>query len=55
MLHSNGYIGHGSASLDPMSEEWEMDECHYVIDSHHFGNTLLQKDVIVCDDISFSQ
>lgn len=55
MPHSNGSIGHGSASLDPVSEEWEMDECHYVIDSRHFGNTLLQKDVVVCDDISFGQ
>lgn len=55
MPHSNGSIGHGSGSLDPVSEEWEMDECHYVIDSRHFGNTLLQKDVVVCDDISFGQ
>ena len=53
--HSNGTIGHGSASIDPVSGEWEMDECHYVIDSRHFGNTFLQKDVVVCDDISFGQ
>lgn len=55
MPHPNGSIRHGSTSLDPVSEEWEMDECHYVIDSRHFGNTLSQKDVVVCDDMSFGQ
>ncbi|XP_057980671.1 histone-lysine N-methyltransferase SUVR5 [Malania oleifera] len=38
-----------------MNEDWEMDECHYVIDSRHFAQNCGQKTVILCGDISFGK
>ncbi|XP_028058530.1 histone-lysine N-methyltransferase SUVR5-like isoform X2 [Camellia sinensis] len=38
---------------DPVNNEWEMDECHHVIDSRHFKQNSMQKTFILCDDISF--
>ncbi|GMP28218.1 hypothetical protein CsSME_00003856 [Camellia sinensis var. sinensis] len=40
---------------DPMNNEWEMDECHCVIDSRHFKRSSMLKTFILCDDISFGQ
>ncbi|XP_074309121.1 histone-lysine N-methyltransferase SUVR5-like isoform X2 [Silene latifolia] len=37
------------------TDECEMDECHYVIDSRHFKNKHFQTTIILCDDISFGQ
>ncbi|GFY86549.1 histone-lysine N-methyltransferase SUVR5 [Actinidia rufa] len=38
---------------DPVNHEWQMDECHFVIDSRHFKQNSLQKTFILCDDLSF--
>lgn len=38
-----------------LSSEWTMDECHCVIDSRHFSMDLSEKNIILCDDISFGQ
>ncbi|KAK4393383.1 Histone-lysine N-methyltransferase SUVR5 [Sesamum angolense] len=38
-----------------MNSEWTMDECHCVIDSRHFSMDLSEKNIILCDDISFGQ
>ncbi|KAH6774682.1 hypothetical protein C2S51_013086 [Perilla frutescens var. frutescens] len=38
-----------------LSSEWTMDECHCVIDSRHFSTDLSEKNIILCDDISFGQ
>ncbi|XP_031270722.1 histone-lysine N-methyltransferase SUVR5 isoform X6 [Pistacia vera] len=40
---------------EQMNDEWEVDECHYIIDSYHLGQRPLHKDTILCDDISFGQ
>ncbi|GFZ18629.1 histone-lysine N-methyltransferase SUVR5 [Actinidia rufa] len=38
---------------DPVNHEWQIDECHFVIDSWHFKQNSLQKTFILCDDLSF--
>ncbi|KAK6154892.1 hypothetical protein DH2020_009140 [Rehmannia glutinosa] len=38
-----------------MTSEWTMDECHCVIDSRHFSMDLSERNIILCDDISFDQ
>ncbi|XP_027151736.1 histone-lysine N-methyltransferase SUVR5 isoform X1 [Coffea eugenioides] len=40
--------------LNPVSSEWTMDECHYVIDSRHFNQDSAER-IILCDDISFGK
>ncbi|KAL3525757.1 hypothetical protein ACH5RR_014129 [Cinchona calisaya] len=40
--------------LDPVSSEWSMDECHYVIDSRHFNQDSAER-IVLCDDISFGK
>lgn len=51
---SDGFVGYRSAHpSDPVSEEWEMDECHYIIDSSHFRQKHMEKVSVLCDDISF--
>ncbi|KAK9749926.1 hypothetical protein RND81_02G160000 [Saponaria officinalis] len=44
-----------SSSSISQSDEFEMDECHYVIDSRHFKWKHLQTIFILSDDISFGQ
>ncbi|XP_022741759.1 histone-lysine N-methyltransferase SUVR5-like isoform X2 [Durio zibethinus] len=52
----NGFAGYPSAdSLDHVDEEWELDECHYIIDSQHFRQWRVQKATVLCDDISFGK
>ncbi|KAK6258422.1 SET domain - like 1 [Theobroma cacao] len=52
----NGFGGHQSGdSLDHADEEWELDECHYIIDSQHFKQWPMQKASVFCDDISFGK
>ncbi|XP_052195621.1 histone-lysine N-methyltransferase SUVR5 isoform X2 [Diospyros lotus] len=50
---SEDLLGPQSAEGDPAENEWEMDECHYVVDSRHFKHNPIQKTFILCDDISF--
>ncbi|KAJ4715021.1 histone-lysine N-methyltransferase SUVR5-like [Melia azedarach] len=38
-----------------VDDQWEVDECHYIVDSHHFGQKSLQKCTILCNDISAGQ
>lgn len=40
---------------DATSDEWEVDEFHYIINSHHLKPGSLQKAVVLCDDISFGK
>lgn len=35
--------------------EWEMDECHYVLDSKQFISKPVQKPKILCEDLSFGK
>ncbi|KAL7141263.1 hypothetical protein ABFS83_08G041800 [Erythranthe nasuta] len=39
----------------PTNSEWTMDECHMVIDSRHFSMDLSEKNIVLCDDISFGK
>nr|CAB3450824.1 unnamed protein product [Digitaria exilis] len=38
--------------IDPSNydEMWDMDECHYVLDSKHFGWNLKKERVVLCED-----
>ncbi|KAM7506941.1 hypothetical protein LguiA_017394 [Lonicera macranthoides] len=40
---------------EPGTNEWAMDECHYIIDSRHFRKEPVQRSIILCDDISFGK
>ncbi|PON54097.1 putative retinoblastoma binding protein (RIZ) [Parasponia andersonii] len=52
---TNGIVGHSSEySSEPVDDKWQVDECHYVIDSIDLGQTSLQN-VVLCDDVSFGQ
>ncbi|KAJ0981802.1 hypothetical protein J5N97_010057 [Dioscorea zingiberensis] len=35
--------------------EWEMDECHYILDSKHFTLKPIQKIKVLCEDLSFGK
>ncbi|XP_042493601.1 histone-lysine N-methyltransferase SUVR5-like isoform X2 [Macadamia integrifolia] len=37
------------------SMEWEMDECHYIIDSQHIKAKLTRKVIVLCEDVSFGR
>ncbi|KAF8729710.1 hypothetical protein HU200_017668 [Digitaria exilis] len=43
--------------IDPSNydEMWDMDECHYVLDSKHFGWNLKKERVVLCEDVSFGR
>ncbi|XVF61946.1 hypothetical protein PTKIN_Ptkin08bG0175900 [Pterospermum kingtungense] len=52
----NGFEGHQSAvPLDHVDEEWELDECHYIIDSQYLKQWPMQKANLLCGDISFGK
>ncbi|XP_038700350.1 histone-lysine N-methyltransferase SUVR5 isoform X1 [Tripterygium wilfordii] len=52
----NAFTGHQSADeSDDVNNEWEVDECHYVIDLEDIRDGPLQKVTILCDDISFGK
>lgn len=56
MSFPHGSVGYRCAHpLDPVNDEWEVDECHYIIDLHQLGYGSTQKAVVLCDDISFGQ
>ncbi|KAG2719951.1 hypothetical protein I3760_02G014500 [Carya illinoinensis] len=40
---------------DPVNDEWEVDECHYIIDSRHLGHNSMQNAAVLCNDISFGK
>ncbi|KAE9614368.1 putative histone-lysine N-methyltransferase transcription factor C2H2 family [Lupinus albus] len=51
---SNGYPRRKSVSLsEPMTEELEVDEFHYIINSNQLKFGSSQKGVVLCDDLSF--
>ncbi|KAA8531784.1 hypothetical protein F0562_006499 [Nyssa sinensis] len=53
---SDGIVGsRSSLPSDLVKDEWEMDECHYIIDFQRFRQEPIQKTIILCDDISFGQ
>ncbi|XP_043713692.1 histone-lysine N-methyltransferase SUVR5-like isoform X2 [Telopea speciosissima] len=37
------------------SEEWEIDECHYIIDSQHIKAKPMRKVIVLCEDVSFGR
>ncbi|WOG93156.1 hypothetical protein DCAR_0312437 [Daucus carota subsp. sativus] len=39
----------------PKATEWEVDECHCIVDSRHFKQEPILRTIILCDDISFGQ
>lgn len=39
-------------SSDFVNNQWEVDECHCIIDSRHLGRKPLQRGTVLCDDIS---
>lgn len=50
----NGFIGKQFAhSSEHVNNEWEVDECHYVIDLHDVRERPYQKTTVLCNDISF--
>lgn len=50
----NGFTGRMPACFsDPTDDDWEMDECHYVIGSHPLRQTSSQNGTVLCGDISF--
>ncbi|XP_048334681.2 histone-lysine N-methyltransferase SUVR5 isoform X3 [Ziziphus jujuba] len=52
----SGFLGHRSeCSADPLDDKWEMDECHYIIDSHYLRPRFMHNAFVLCDDISFGQ
>ncbi|KAF7828800.1 histone-lysine N-methyltransferase SUVR5 [Senna tora] len=52
----NGFVKQKNVNLpDPTSDEWDVDEFHYIINSHHLKPGSLQKAVVLCDDISFGR
>ncbi|KAL3583636.1 hypothetical protein D5086_014697 [Populus alba] len=42
-------------SSDHVNSEWEVDECHYVIDVHDVREGPKQKATVLCNDISFGK
>ncbi|GAB2282529.1 hypothetical protein Dimus_017070 [Dionaea muscipula] len=53
---SNKYVSNKISRLsDPEGERWEIDECHYVIDSSHFRHKPSMPTIILCDDISYGK
>ncbi|RWR95661.1 SET domain-containing protein [Cinnamomum micranthum f. kanehirae] len=55
--HSDRFAEPSSALLtEPMNgEEWEMEECHYVLSSRHFIQKHVNKSIVLCDDLSFGR
>ncbi|KAI4314897.1 hypothetical protein L6164_027760 [Bauhinia variegata] len=52
----NGFVRQNSVTISvPANDEWEVDEFHYIINSHHLGPGSFQKAVVLCDDISFGK
>ncbi|PIN21514.1 histone H3 (Lys9) methyltransferase SUV39H1/Clr4, required for transcriptional silencing [Handroanthus impetiginosus] len=51
----NSFKARSSFPSHPGTSEWTMDECHCVIDSRHFSLDLSEKNIVLCDDISFGQ
>ncbi|KAK8717532.1 hypothetical protein V6N13_044795 [Hibiscus sabdariffa] len=51
----NGFEAHQSANSLDHVDEWELDECHCIIDSQHFRQMPMQKASVLCDDISFGK
>ncbi|KAI4327534.1 hypothetical protein L6164_019983 [Bauhinia variegata] len=52
----NGFVWKNSGAISvPASDEWEVDEFHYIINSHHLRPGSFQKAVVLCDDISFGK
>lgn len=50
---SSGFMGKPSAHLrNDEKDEWETDEGHYVVDSHHLGSRSLQNATLLTNDIS---
>lgn len=53
---ANGFMGKQMAhSADHVNSEWEVDECHYVIDLQDFRDGPKQKVTVLCPDISFGR
>ena len=51
---SNGFLRQKSVNLpDPASDELEVDESHYIINSNHLKSGSMQN--VLCDDISFGK
>ncbi|CAK7339486.1 unnamed protein product [Dovyalis caffra] len=56
MALPNGFMGKQMIhSSDPVNSEWEVDECHYVIDAHDVSEGPKQKATVLCTDISFGK
>ncbi|OMO56824.1 hypothetical protein CCACVL1_26247 [Corchorus capsularis] len=52
----NGFGSHQAAdSFDRVNEEWELDECHCIIDSQHYKQWPMQKVSVLSEDISFGK
>ncbi|KAJ4827585.1 hypothetical protein Tsubulata_004814 [Turnera subulata] len=49
---TNGLIGKRVEHSSDQLNDWEVDECHYIIDLHHFREGPNQKATVLCTDIS---
>ncbi|KAJ6288538.1 hypothetical protein OIU76_024511 [Salix suchowensis] len=56
MALPNGFTGKQiTISSDHVNSEWEVDECHYIIDVHDVREGPKQKSTVLCTDISFGK
>lgn len=53
---SDGFKEPPALTVDPENDaRWEMDECHYILNSEHFNWKPTQKAIILCEDVSFGR
>lgn len=53
---TNGIPGHKSAcSSEPLDDKWQVDECHYIIDSGDLRQRSVQNGHVLCADLSYGQ
>lgn len=36
-------------------KKWEMEECHYILESKHFNQKAMHKAIVLCEDVSFGK
>ncbi|XP_062102311.1 histone-lysine N-methyltransferase SUVR5 isoform X2 [Humulus lupulus] len=52
---ANGVVNISKRSSEPVDDKWQVDECHYVINSIDLRQPSIQKGRVLCDDISFGK
>nr|XP_010906908.1 histone-lysine N-methyltransferase SUVR5 isoform X1 [Elaeis guineensis] len=53
---SDGFEERPTLAIVPVNDaKWEMDECHYILNSEHFNWKPKRKAIILCEDVSFGR